>query len=155
METGGRQLLTKDSPNAFSADSCPAFSPDGRQIAFRRNIGAGKWAVMLVSPLGGPERILTGVTHMLEVEEYLFGPFLSWSPDGRALAVVEQKDPDTGPNLVLYMMETGGKYPLTKTLAIVYRKDSLSQAAKYFIEFIRSTQGLKILRENDYVLLER
>src|SRR5262249_8548916 len=46
--------LTRDS----NPDLAPAWSPDGRWIAFLRKTGdAG--AVFLVSPLGGPERRLT------------------------------------------------------------------------------------------------
>ena len=90
-------------------DAYPAWSPDGRQIAFCRDIGAGKGAVVLISPLGGPERILTEF-HLADG-----GPILSWSPDGRALAMVEKVNGETATNLVLYMMETGEKCPLTKT----------------------------------------
>jgi len=93
-------------------DYSPAWSPDGRQIAFGRDLGAGKRAVVLISPLGGPERILTesywGVS-------WVTGPFLSWSPDSRALALVEAKDRVASPNLVLYRMEIGERYPLTKS----------------------------------------
>ncbi len=91
----------------------PAWSPDGRQIAFLRNLGAGKGAVVLISPLGGPERILTEC-HSFEAE-FVTGPFLSWSPDGRALAIVEKTSVEILPSLALYLVETGEKYPLTKT----------------------------------------
>jgi len=91
----------------------PAWSPDGRQIAFYRDLGSGKSAVVLISPLGGPERILTECHFPFPTFD-ISGPLLSWSPDGRALAMVEQKDPDTGSNLILYMMETGERHPLTE-----------------------------------------
>ncbi|HYK88339.1 MAG TPA: protein kinase [Acidobacteriota bacterium] len=99
-------------------DTWPAWSPDGRQIAFCRDLGPGKRAVILISPLGGPERTLTEVAHVSEVGEFLFGPFLSWSPDGRALATVDSLDPHTNPGLALYMMETGEKHILTKPTVI-------------------------------------
>jgi len=94
-------------------DGWPAWSPDGRQIAFLRNLGAGKGAVVTISPLGGPERILTEC-HSFE-SEFVTGPFLSWSPDGRALAIVEKTSVEILPSLALYLVETGEKYPLTKT----------------------------------------
>jgi serine/threonine protein kinase/Tol biopolymer transport system component len=96
-------------------DSWPAWSPDGRQIAFCRDLGAGKRAVVLISPLGGPERILTEFS--FTSEDYT-GPFLSWSPDGRALAMVEQANLDSVPKMVLYMMETGEKLPLGGTAEV-------------------------------------
>jgi serine/threonine protein kinase len=88
----------------------PSWSPDGRQIAFCRDLGGGKRAVVLISPLGGPERILT---QCFFSDILATGPYVSWSPDGRALAMVEQASPDSAPKLVLYMMETGEKRPLT------------------------------------------
>ena len=66
--------------------------------------------MVLISPLGGPERPLTEV----HLREGIMGGSLSWSPDGRALAMVDEKEHDPCPNLVLYMMETGEKRPLTK-----------------------------------------
>jgi len=37
-------------------DSSPAWSPDGRSLAFLRSLPGEKAAVMLIAPLGGPER---------------------------------------------------------------------------------------------------
>ncbi len=100
-------------------DTWPAWSPDGRQIAFLRDLGAGKRAVVLISPLGGPERILTRCSFS---DVLLNGPYLSWSPDGRALAMLEQAKPDSAPKLVLYMIETGEKRPLTATFEVNQRE---------------------------------
>jgi Tol biopolymer transport system component/tRNA A-37 threonylcarbamoyl transferase component Bud32 len=69
------------------ADCCPAWSPDGTQIAFLRLDGPFPvgpaahqglvGAIHLVSPLGGPERRVSDSRSRLQV---------SWSPDGRWLA---------------------------------------------------------------------
>jgi Tol biopolymer transport system component len=79
--------------------------------------------VVLISPLGGPDLILT--EHYFSFFD-VTGPYLSWSPDGRALTTVEQKDTDTCPALTLYVVETGEKYPLTKkiTIGVDYPRDS-------------------------------
>jgi Tol biopolymer transport system component len=62
-----------------AADLCPAWSPDGKQIAFVRLGGdASAEAVYLVSPLGGTERRLRDFPANNEQ--------FSWSPDGRWLA---------------------------------------------------------------------
>jgi serine/threonine protein kinase len=110
------KLIGSEPPFRLTTNSAeegwPVWSPDGRQIAFLRKLPGGRAAVVLISPLGGPERILTEV--FFTAEDFR-GPFLSWTPDGRALAMVERADLKTGPTLVLYVMETSEKRPLTKT----------------------------------------
>ncbi len=59
-------------------DIYPAWSPDGTRIAFYRDGAAEKRGVYLVSPLGGHER---NVSHLA------LSDGLSWSPDGKWLAV--------------------------------------------------------------------
>jgi Tol biopolymer transport system component len=103
--TGSNQLLRLTTDPA--RDTWPAWSPDERQIAFCRDLGPGKRAVVLISPLGGPERILTELDHHADWIDDLFGPFLSWSPDGRALAIYDRG------RLHMYMIETGERYRLT------------------------------------------
>ncbi|HVN80596.1 MAG TPA: hypothetical protein VMW38_16485, partial [Terriglobia bacterium] len=77
-------------------------------------------AVVLISPLGGPERVLTELTSAGTFTV----PYLSWSPDGRALAMVDQTTPGSNSHLVLYMMDTGEKQVLTKTSPNIFPMDS-------------------------------
>lgn len=44
-----------------------------------------------------------------------------------------------------------GRYPLVKTLSFVFFESALPAGAKAFLEFVRSRQGQKILREKGYL----
>jgi len=104
---GGKPLrLTMDPAEDFS----PAWSPDGRNIAFLRRIHGGKAAVMLVPPLGGPERKLGEVC---APSPYMTAPYLAWSPAGDSLAVVDKAAPSEPAGLFLLLAETGEKRRLT------------------------------------------
>ena len=41
-----------------------------------------------------------------------------------------------------------GKYPLEKTLSFVFRKNKVTAAAMAFMDFVKSREGVRILREN-------
>jgi Tol biopolymer transport system component len=71
--------LTRDS----APDCCPAWSPDGTEIAFVRLGESGRGTVLVVPALGGPQRVVTEVATWI-------GTSLSWSPDGNALAVSDR-----------------------------------------------------------------
>jgi serine/threonine protein kinase/WD40 repeat protein len=91
-------------------EGSPAWSPDGRWIAFARVLPGGKYAVVLISPIGGPERVLTEMYFDYTTVD---GPFLAWSPDSRWLAMVGADKPDEVMALFVYSVETGEKRRLT------------------------------------------
>jgi TolB protein len=64
-------------------DVNPAWSPDGRLIAFHLLLRRERASVQVIPALGGPERRLTEVSIP---SSSAFGPLLSWSPDGKWLA---------------------------------------------------------------------
>ncbi|MBI1791298.1 MAG: serine/threonine-protein kinase [Acidobacteria bacterium] len=95
--------LTRDPAN----DVSPAWSPDGRWIAFVRG-AAGESSILLIPALGGPERKLADVRIQT-------GPpkALAWFPDGTALLVSSQEGPNFHSKLFLVTVATGEKRPLT------------------------------------------
>jgi serine/threonine protein kinase/Tol biopolymer transport system component len=84
-------------------DYYPAWSPDGRYIAFLRN-GPAK-GVYLIPALGGVERRIGDGVYTL-----------SWSADGRTLVTSSLPTPERpNSNLMLLSVETGEARPLTQT----------------------------------------
>jgi Tol biopolymer transport system component len=93
-------------------DLAPKWSPDGASIAFLRKLPASKVAVMLISPLGGPER---KVAELSDVSPLMWEhPSLDWTPDAKHLAV--QDGPLDGSHVALYLLslDTGEKQRLTQ-----------------------------------------
>ena len=86
-------------------DRSPAWSPDGRFIAFARR-ASGKVEILTVPLFGGPERSLG------ETRPSADPPGLAWSPDGKFLAVVDKPagEPD---GIFLLSVQTGEKKRLT------------------------------------------
>jgi eukaryotic-like serine/threonine-protein kinase len=92
-----------------AADIMPAWSPDGRFIAFYRDASIGTddnatKGLYVVPALGGSERKLA------DVHGEAFGAGLSWSPDGKYLAVVDRAssaDPRAG--IFFISVESGEK----------------------------------------------
>ncbi|MGE0131247.1 MAG: LpqB family beta-propeller domain-containing protein [Blastocatellales bacterium] len=92
--------LTHDPADEIS----PVWSPDGRHIAFIR-IGKTENQVLLVTALGGPERkLLSGSRNIAR---------LTWSPDGRWLAMADAQEARNNQQIMMVSIETGEKRPLT------------------------------------------
>jgi serine/threonine protein kinase/Tol biopolymer transport system component len=102
--------LTRDPAVDFS----PAWSPDGRWIAFLRGQVPGTSELRMIAPLGGPERRL-GELHVRN--SYVDPPFLAWMPDGRSLVVVDSPDAGDAEALFILSVETGEKHRLTSPQA--------------------------------------
>ena len=87
--------------SSAQGDWLPAWSPDGRFIAFSRNTSSGQ-AVYMVPALGGEERKVADA-----------GIGLSWLPDSRSLVLASPLPPlDTG-GLVVVSLDSGDRRPLT------------------------------------------
>ena len=106
---GTKPLRITEDP-AF--DGSPAWSPDGRQIAFVRASADNTGAIYTIPALGGQERKLADVLGPVNVTVY-FVPELSWAPDGEWLAFAEKPSEDAPARIVRLSLATLEKRPLT------------------------------------------
>jgi Tol biopolymer transport system component/DNA-binding winged helix-turn-helix (wHTH) protein len=83
----------------------PIWSPDGRYVAFIRNLGEHN-VIVKVPALSGPEILLAQIAHD--------GRGLSWTPDGKTLAVSDIEQPEERYAIFLLSLETGAKRKLTR-----------------------------------------
>jgi Tol biopolymer transport system component len=90
----------------------PVWSPDGRQIAFVRELETGP-VIYTVPSLGGQERRLSDVESKVRALDGSFVPFLSWSPDGEWLALGEKPGENEPARIVRLSLATLEKTPLT------------------------------------------
>ncbi len=101
--------LTTDS----AEDISPAWSPDGRYLAFLRR-SATENGIFIVPALGGAERKL-GKTEPNLSRQAWPQCRLSWSADGKWLAVADQESPQQRHSIFLLSVEDGGKQRLTSS----------------------------------------
>jgi Tol biopolymer transport system component/DNA-binding winged helix-turn-helix (wHTH) protein len=100
------QAVGASVPRRLSAggtnEASPAWSPDGRYIAFLRELTASRSAVIVIPASGGVERKLSeircGIPRADRDIETRYGAFLDWRPDGRWLAVSEFNAHDSPPS---------------------------------------------------------
>jgi Tol biopolymer transport system component len=102
---GSPLRLTNNPANEYA----PAWSPDGRYIAFCRVLGE-RSEIWMIPALGGAERRL-GESAVLDLPDW--GSRLSWSPDGKFLALADRST--SASPFILYLMshQTGEKRRLT------------------------------------------
>jgi Tol biopolymer transport system component len=107
------KLIGPDKPLRLThdpaADSNPAWSPDGRSIAFLRELPGGKAAVFRMPALGGSERKLAEIYN----QSYFGASGLAWSLDGGWLAVSDSSSTEAPSGLFLLSLQTGEKRRLT------------------------------------------
>jgi serine/threonine protein kinase len=120
-ETGGHfdvyvTMVGSGSPHRLTTSpgskASPAWSRDGRWIAFLRQTGNDQADLLLTSALGGPERKLTQIRFRHAGVSSSLGR-LSWSPDGLWVATSDREQAGAPPAIFLVSVETGEKRKLT------------------------------------------
>ena len=94
-------------------DTCPAWSPDGRLIAFLRIPPDGMATYRLVPASSGRERELAET--FPPQPSTLFGDVISWFPDGKHVAIVVRDSPAGPHSLAVLSLETGARRALADT----------------------------------------
>ena len=109
IDTGEPLRLTTNA----APDLNPVWSPDGRYIAFTREGEAG--GIYLIPVLGGAERKLGEIfpTYSRGTFPQFGGDTLSYSPDGKYLAVADKTSEREPFSIFLLAVETGEKRRLT------------------------------------------
>jgi Tol biopolymer transport system component/DNA-binding winged helix-turn-helix (wHTH) protein len=103
----GSETLLRITTNP-AADFSPAWSPDGRSIAFLRALGGGRSGVFLIPSVGGAERKLAEI-HCCQSAPH---GSLVWSPDGKWLATADRSSAKEKLRVFLLSPEDGEKRSL-------------------------------------------
>jgi Tol biopolymer transport system component/DNA-binding winged helix-turn-helix (wHTH) protein len=108
-------------------DSCPTWSPDGRQVAFSRYAEDGtSFSIYVMSAFGGSE-------HKLYTYPKSSGECLNWSPDGKVLAFSE------GSRVALFSLSDSTTRPLTSPPDLASDKFPTFSPDGSTVAFVRDT----------------
>ncbi|MGH7494779.1 MAG: protein kinase domain-containing protein [bacterium] len=107
------KIIGTESISRLTTDPEPDYqatwSPDGRAMAFLRQLSVDKAGVYLMPALGGPARKLAE-THLVNHWPIFWRTTnLAWHPQGRWLLVSDKSSPEEPFELFLISMETGEK----------------------------------------------
>ena len=131
LTNGEKSLRLTTNPG----DCCPAWSPDGQQIAFSRYSGEGI-AIYVISALGGTE-------HRLYQEPGAFTfhrpGYLSWSPDAKFLAFCDRKENEAHASIALLSLADFTTRRLTTPPAQAYDYAPAFSPDGSKVAFIRSS----------------
>lgn len=114
------KLVGPDNPIRLAASShgdfSPAWSPDGRTIAFLRARTLRETAVVTILAVGGPDKEISavkfGVWQSVDHSISALAPFLAWSADGKWLLATEC-DPLASCAIIRLPLDGGEARPLT------------------------------------------
>jgi Tol biopolymer transport system component/DNA-binding winged helix-turn-helix (wHTH) protein len=104
---GERPLRLTSNPG----DCCPAWSPDGRAVAFARDEKIG-YSIYVVPALGGTPKLI--YTNPIDFPEHIgFPSTFSWSPDGNQLAISSVRPGLGRPAIFLLFLRDLSVHPIT------------------------------------------
>jgi dipeptidyl aminopeptidase/acylaminoacyl peptidase len=136
-----RVRLTTDARSDYN----PVWSPDGRWIAFCRSeppapIGRRNRELLLIAPLGGPERKLANVQGQ---DFFPAAGFLAWSADSNSLIVTDSTGEGKPNALFVVSLETGVKRQLTNPQppALADTSPAVSPDGRSLVFLRRTTWG--------------